>query len=164
MRSTKISPAMPEFYSTFEKWSKKCWQTTLSSHKKEIQNISKKPPFFDFWTNILSDNAVALHFFPEIFFDSYMSIQFACMGLYKYAIMCLRSELESTLKLIYFSDHPIEFKWWINGNEIDGITSKRNVWGEGYIYFQNLDNIKLFNSKFNDKVQLLSCRVPEFLS
>jgi hypothetical protein len=156
MRLTKFSPEMKEFYKTYEKWSDKCWQTTLSSHEKEIQNLSKKQQFFDFWTDTLSDNPVAVHFFPEIFFDSYMSIQFACMGLYKYAIMCLRSELESTLKMIYFSDHPVEFNWWVNGVEIDGITSKKHVWGDGYTYFQNLDNIKLFNSKFNDKSQLIN--------
>ncbi|MDD5186893.1 MAG: hypothetical protein PHF57_01645 [Methanoregula sp.] len=156
MRLTKFSPEMREFYKTFEKWSDKSWSATLSAHEKEIQYLSKKPPFFDFWTNTLSDNPVALHFFPEIFFDSYMSIQFASMGLYKYAIMCLRSELESTLKMIYFSDHPVEFKWWVNGIEIDGITSKKHVWGDGYVYFQNLDNIKLFNSKFNDKNQLIN--------
>jgi hypothetical protein len=147
---------MQEFYKTFEKWSDKSWGMTLSAHEKEILRLSKKPPFFDFWTNILSDIPVAVHFFPEIFFDSYMSIQFACMGLYKYAIMCLRSELESTLKTIYFTDHPVEFNWWVHGIEIEGITSKKNVWGDSYLYFENLENIKKFNSKFKERNKLIN--------
>lgn len=156
MRLTKFSPEMQEFYKTYEKWSGKSWQTSLSAHEKEILKLSRKPRFFDFWTNNLSDNPVAVHFFPEIFFDSYMSIHFACMGLYKYAIMCLRSELESTLKMIYFTDHPVEFNWWVNGIEIDGITSKKHVWGDSYLYFENLENIKKFNSKFKERSKLIN--------
>jgi hypothetical protein len=156
MRLTKFSLDMQELYITYKKWSDKSWDKTLSAHEKEILKLSKKPPFFDFWTNILSDDPVAIYFFSEIFFDSYMSIQFTCMGLNKYAIMCLRSELESTLKMIYFSNHPVEFDWWVHGKEIEGITSKKHVWGDNYLYFENLENIKKFNSKFKEKSMLIN--------
>ncbi|MCX9009790.1 MAG: hypothetical protein OIN66_01590, partial [Candidatus Methanoperedens sp.] len=102
---------------------------------------------FSIWTDTLSENDAASKLLPEIFSDTYMAIHFAAMGLYKYANMCLRSELENTLRLVFFSTHPVEFKWWSEGKKIFGITGKKHVWGDDYRYFENLEKIKIFDSK-----------------
>jgi hypothetical protein len=74
-----------------------------------------------------------------------MAVHFACTGLYKYAYICLRAQLETSLRLVYFSAHSVEFKWWLDGNEWYRSGLQKDVWGEGYSYFTNLDLIKKFD-------------------
>jgi len=103
----------------FDDW-KNNWNQTLSAHKKEINDLSEKISVIDDWSNCLlsvteSDRFLgAKQFLSEMFMDSYTSLVLVSLALYKYANMCLRSYLESTMRLIYFSVHPIEYKWWTN--------------------------------------------------
>ncbi|MDG6921030.1 MAG: hypothetical protein JRN59_05830 [Nitrososphaerota archaeon] len=73
----------------------------------------------------------------EIFMDSYMSIDFSSMALYKYADTALRSALENSLNWIYFSNHPVEFGWWKTGDEWF-LPMGSHPWGRGYEYFKLL--------------------------
>jgi len=131
-----------------EKWRKKAWEKTLTKHKDELEEMIEKIRLFDIWSNSLQNIEAAKKLIPEIFMDGYISIHFSCYGLYKYANSCLRSQLETTLRLIYFSTHPIEFDWWGSGNEWyrNGLR-KRDVWGDGYQYFQELTRVKEFERK-----------------
>lgn len=143
--SLDLPPNTKTMYESQEKWRAKALKDTLSAHKDQIEASLEKVNLFDIWSNSLQTSEVARRLIPEIFMDAYMSIHFACYGLYKYANICLRSQLETALRLIYFSTHPIEFGWWSAGNEWyrAGLRTK-DVWGEGYGYFEQLENVKKF--------------------
>jgi len=127
-----------------ERWRNENWNQTIGKHKKEIEKLLKTTSIFDIWSNILQNDDIAKALIPEIFMDAYISIHFAGYGLYKYAYVCLRSELETTLRLIFFSTHKVEFKWWSEGNEWYKENVAVDVWGRGYVYFEQLDTIKEF--------------------
>ena len=152
MELNDVSPEVKGLYKTFELWNKSNWESTLSNHDEEMKNLLDKLNLFSIWTDTLSYNDVATKLLPEIFYDSYMAIHFAAMGLYRYANMCLRSELETTLRLVYFSTHPVEFRWWNNGKEPYEITGKNHVWGSDYNYFIHLEKVSEFNSKCTEKL------------
>lgn len=144
-RLPKLTKAM---YDSQEKWCNKNWSSTLEKHSGETEKLLEKINIFDIWSNALQDSEPAKKLIPEIFVDAYMAIHFASMALYKYAYMCLRSQLETVLRLVYFSAHSIEFGWWLEENEWyrSGLKTK-DVWGEGYNYFANIKYIKDFDKK-----------------
>lgn len=137
------------------RWRDRNWDQTIKKHKKEIEKLLQKITVFDIWSNSLQDSEAPRWMVPEIFIDSYMSIHFACFGLYKYAHMCMRSQLETALRVIFFSTHPVEFDWWSKNIEFyrSGLRTK-DVWGEGYKYFGQLENIKKFEKKCNKEKRL----------
>ena len=147
-----LSPEVKGLYETFDSWNKSNWDSTLSNHDEEMKNLLDKLNLFNIWTDTLSDNDAAAKLLPEIFYDSYMAIHFAAMGLYRYANMCLRSELETTLRLVFFSTHPVEFGWWSEGKDLFEITGKNHVWGSDYNYFIHLEKVSEFNSKCTEKL------------
>lgn len=153
----KISES-EQLYSTFTKWSGACWKKTIENHNSDLEMINEKIPVFDFWTNKLSKSPVSKKIFPEIISDSYISIHFSCIGLYKYSIVSLRSELESVLRLVYFDKHPVEYNWWIKGKEFDGFFAKKHVWGDNFAYFDNIENVKKFykSAKFSQQGKLFN--------
>ncbi len=158
MTTFRVADLPTETRTTHEsqnKWRRKNWEKTLKEHKENIEELLKKISLFDVWSNKLQDNDVAVRLIPEIFMDAYISIHLAGYGLYKYACMSLRSELETALRLVFFSTHPVEFKWWSDGNEgyRSGLKIKE-VWGESYNYFEQLDNIKEFEKLCDDNKKL----------
>lgn len=140
------------------KWRAKNWKKTLKEHNEEIEELLEKVSVFSKWENKLQKFDVAKKLIPEMFIDAFGSIHFACFGLYKYANMCLRSELETTLRLIFFFKHSVEFQWWLEGNKsYRSIMSKaRDVWGQGYWYFEQLDNVKKFEELCDDDRKLFT--------
>lgn len=149
-------PALTKsMYEVFKNWSDRNWLSTLESHRHKTEELLEKIKIFDIWANALQDSEVARKLIPEIFVDAYMSIHFACMGLYKYAFMCLRSQLETVLRMVFFSTHPVEFQWWLAENEWyrSGLKT-RDVWGEGYLYFGNLEHVKKFERQINEEKRL----------
>jgi len=159
MTKFRISDLPTETKTTHEsqsKWRRKNWQKTLKEHKKDIEKLLKKISLFDIWSTRLQQNHVAIKLIPEIFMDAYISIHFSGYGLYKYAYMCLRSELEIVLRLVFFSTHPVEFKWWSDENEWYRDNVAGDVWGRGYLYFEQLDNIKEFEKSCDDKKKLFA--------
>ena len=138
-----------------EKWRNQAWRITLENNKNEIELLLEKTNLFDIWSNSLQNNDVAKRLIPEIFMDGYISIHFAGYGLYKYANVCLRSQLETVLRMIYFSTHPIEFNWWCKGNKWyrNGLKNK-DVWGERYEYFKELEYLKEFEKRCKDTNRL----------
>jgi len=138
-----------------KKWRYEAWEATLNNHKNELEKMLDKINLFDIWSDGLQNNEAVKRLLPEIFMDGYMSIHFAGYGLYKYANSCLRSQLETALRLIYFSTHPIEFNWWCNGSASyrSGLGNK-DVWGEGYLYFQGLEYVKQFEGKCSEGQRL----------
>ena len=140
-----LPPNIKAMCDSEEKWRDKALQGTIAAHKEDIEKLLEKTNLFDIWSNQLQDSDAAKRLIPEIFMDAYTSIHFACYGLYKYAHICLRTQLETSLRLIYFSTHTVEFQWWLVGNEWyrAGLRT-REVWGEGYGYFEQLPRIKRF--------------------
>ena len=140
-----LPPNIKAMCDSEEKWRDKALQGTIAAHKEDIEKLLEKANLFDIWSNQLQDSDAAKRLIPEIFMDAYTSIHFACYGLYKYAHICLRTQLETSLRLIYFSTHTVEFQWWLVGNEWyrAGLRT-REVWGEGYGYFEQLPRIKRF--------------------
>jgi hypothetical protein len=127
-----------------KKWRNENWNETMREHKNEVEKLLQKISIFDIWSNVLQDDEVAKTLIPEIFMDAYVSVHLAGYGLYKYAHVCLRSELETTLRLVFFSTHKVEFKWWAEGNEWYKENVTGDVWGRGFLYFEQLDNVKKF--------------------
>lgn len=138
--------ALKGVYDSQLKWCDKNWHSTLKGHSKELSKLVEKVDVFDIWSNSLQDIEVAKSLIPEIFMDAFISIHLACIGLYKYANACLRSEIETVLRLVYFTTHPVEFEWWREGNE--WYRKYKDVWGEGYTYFDQLKVVKEFNKEF----------------
>lgn len=138
-------------------WRRKNWEKTLAEHKDDIEKMIQELNLFDIWSNKLQYVVAAKILIPEIFMDAYISIHFACYGLYKYANMSLRSELETALRLIFFSKHEVEFNWWLEGDE--WYRERQNypdVWGRNYIYFQQLKPIKDFENKCETHMKLFA--------
>lgn len=142
-------------YDNQKKWQSKIYQKTLAKHFSEIESLLKKMNLFDIWSNCLQEDNVANKLIPEMYIDAYASISFACFGFYKYAYMCLRSELETALNLIFFSKHPVEFDWWLGGSDwYKELTGGSHVWGKGYAYFIKLPNFKKFERKCKEHLKL----------
>lgn len=131
----------------------KNWEDTLKTNYGEIEKLLEMVSVFDTWKNTLERKYgnVARDLIKETFMDAYMSIHFSCMALYKQAHVSLRAELESVLRLVYFSSHPIEFKWW---KEDRDYFKRKHVWGDNYEYFMRLEEVHSFNTKA--KVQLFN--------
>lgn len=139
------------------KWRRKNWEKTLAQHGSDVEAMIQKLNLFDIWENKLQGIHAAKILIPEIFMDGYVSTHFASFGLYKYANMCLRSVLETALRLVFFSTHDVEFKWWLEGDE--WYREKLNypdVWGRGYTYFEKLKELKDFEKLCDDGKKLFS--------
>lgn len=155
-------------YESQQKWSEKNWKETLQHHSRTINSLLEKVGIFDAWKKVLSRKygRVAQELIPEIFMDSFLSIHFACMGLYKQANICARAELESALRLVYFSTHPVEYDWWYNGNEWY-LSSSKDVWGKGYEYFGQLSEVKKFNKQlsadFFSKIRVIYRKLSKYV-
>lgn len=120
-------------------------EETLRIHFRELEKLLQKTQVFTIWKNKLANKyGVAKELIPEIFMDAYISILFASMGLYKQANICLRAQLETALRLVYFSTHPVEFKWWYEGSEWYLDAKSKDVWGIEYKYFRQLEEVNSF--------------------
>jgi len=139
-----------------EKWVTENWNNTLANHTEDVEKLVNMTELFNIWANILQSLSIAVRFIPEIFMDSYISIHFAGYGLYKYAHTCLRSQLESALRLIYFSKHEVEYGWWSEGSTWFRDNKLADVWGRGYGYFRNLRVVKDFKKECPDGPELFS--------
>lgn len=147
----KIGALTGSMYESQGKWSRKNWEDSLAAHHRDVEKLLQKLVVLGDWKTALSGKhgGVAKQLIPEIFMDSYTSVHFACMGLYKQAYVSLRAALETALRLVYFSRHPVEYKWWSEERTPFGST---HVWGEGYIYFSNLDEVRELESKSHVKL------------
>lgn len=137
---------------------KKNWNSTIRTHSKELERLLNKIGLFDTWAEILHPMPAAKLLIKEMFMDAYMSVHFSGYGLYKYAHMCLRSEMETALRLVYFSTHPVEFNWWVKGNDACRQGSAKDVWGPGYLYFTELDEIKDFEKHCDARKRLFGSK------
>lgn len=160
MATFKIAELPPETkiaHKSQNKWRRKNWERTLKEHNEDIEKLIEKINLLDMWSNGLQHIPSAKTLIPEIFADAYISIHFVGYGLYKYAHMCLRSELETALRLVYFSTHPVEFEWWSQGNEwYREQLNYPDVWGKGYMYFQQLENMKRFENECDENKKLFA--------
>jgi len=137
-------------YEIQQKWSDKNCKETLRIHHREIEKLLQKTQVFATWkSKVANKYKVAKELIPEIFMDAYISIPFACMGLYKQANVCLRAQLETALRLVYFSTHPVEFKWWYEGSAWYLEAKSKDVWGIEYKYFRQLEEVKNFEKASN---------------
>lgn len=145
-KADKLLKLTKIMYESQQKLNTKNWEDTLKANYQEVEKLLVMVSIFDTWRTSLerSHGDVARDLIKETFMDAYMSIHFACMSLYKQAHVSLRTEFETALRLIYFSSHPVEFKWWKDDKDY---FQGRHVWGENYEYFMHLDNIHSFNSK-----------------
>jgi len=86
-----------------KRWSEKNWKDTLKVHSsRDIEKLLQRINVYDVWKNTLRKHGrPSQELLPEIWMDAYMSIHFACMGLYKQANICSRAQLESALRLSY---------------------------------------------------------------
>ncbi len=149
----KLNPnSLPELTKSMflgqQKWSASNWDDTLKKHSRDVEKLLNKIKIFDLWKEILETKygGVSNELIPEIIMDAYISVHFACMGLYKQANVCLRAQLETALRLVHFSTHSIEFKWWRDGSvDLGG----QEWWGKGYDYFCRLEEIKAFEKASN---------------
>lgn len=146
----KLPDKTKSMFLSYKNWSDNNLKDTLKKHHKEIEKLLQKIEIYDIWKNILQGNLKkeVESLIPEIFMDSYNSIHFACLGLYKQANVCLRAQIETALRMVYFSTHPVEFKWWYTGEE--WYIKKGDVWGERYEYFTKLEEVKNFERKFKE--------------
>jgi methionine salvage enolase-phosphatase E1 len=148
-------------------WGRNNWHESLTQHATEVEQLLDKLSTLEIWNSKLQSNPVAKELIPEIWMDNYVSITLACIGLYKHANMSLRTGLETGLRLIYFSTHPVEYGWWKSGSRFGQDHEKHDVWGGGYDYFGMLfsefekecsaDNMDLFKAKQKCLVNLYNC-------
>jgi len=133
-------------HETQRSWRGKNWRKSLKEHHNGIEEILSLLELFDFWKNRLTRDELTKYLSREIYSDGYLSVHFSCFGLYKYAYMSLRSEFETTLRLIYFSSHQLEFSWWQEGDEkwIRDLLKGTDVWGQNFKYFGYIPEMKIF--------------------
>lgn len=142
----KLPERTRSIYESQIKWGEACWKNTLKEEGKDIEILLQGIELFDIWERFLKGKfkGVDSKFIPEIFMDAYLSINFTCMGLYKQSNASMRLQLESVLRLIYFSQHPVEFKWW---SREDNYFKKKDVWADGFDYFKRLEEYRNFVGK-----------------
>jgi hypothetical protein len=154
-RRASLPELTRKMYDNQKKWQSQIYQKTLAKHVSEIENLLGEMNLFDIWSDCLQRNNVAKKLMPEMYIDAYISVSFACFGFYKYAYMCLRSELETALNLVFFSKHPVEFDWWLGDNDwYKEMTGGSHFWGKGYAYFIKLPNFKRFENKCKENLKL----------
>ncbi len=137
-----------------EKWVVENWNNTLANYTEDVEKLVNMTELFNIWATKLQSISSADKFIPEIFMDSYISIHFAGYGLYKYAHACLRSQLESALRLVYFSKHEVEYGWWSEGSTWFKDNKLADVWGRGHDYFRELRTVKDFKKECPDAPEL----------
>lgn len=153
-----IPPLTKNMYEGQQRWIERNWKDTLKKHHRRIEAALEIIGIFDSWKEMLNTKypEAVKGLMPEIYMDSYMSVHFSCMGLYKQAHVCLRAQLENVLRLVYFATHPVEFRWWDIGNDY---FKKKDVWMDDYHYFRQLEEVKEFQKKCADdesKINLLN--------
>lgn len=142
------------------KWREQNWQKTLQDHSAELESLLDMVNVLHLWPNAVGGVEVSKKLLPEIVMDFFTSLHFACWGLYKSAHMCLRAGLETTLRLVYLSTHPVEYQWWLEGKEWyrEGSPVRQDVWGPGYRYFTMLPGIKVFDKACDESRKLFGSK------
>lgn len=127
-----------------KRWRNKVWQKTLANHDNQIEVCLSKLEVLSIWSTQFDGVEAAQELIPETWMDGYVSLTFAGMGLHKYANMSLRSSLETALRFVYFSNHPIEYNWWKNGSRWYMKNGSTHPWGKRFKYFTHLTAFKEF--------------------
>lgn len=126
-------------------------KTTLIDNKDKIEEISAGQAHFSNWFFIIEKktSSKATFILWEIAQDFETSFMLAIMGNYKYAIQTLRNCLETTFNFIYYFDHPIEFEWWLDGEE-------DSKYGHELLdrYYFKFDNFKRYDKHTNFKSEI----------
>jgi hypothetical protein len=145
-RINNLSEKTRIMHDTQMRWREKNWKESLKKNNFEIEKLLSLIELFDIWKNRLQRNEAIRLLSREIYTDAYFSIHLSCFGLYKYAHMSLRSVFETTLRLIYFSNHQLELEWWQSGEEkwIGDLLKGMDVWGQNFKYFAYIPQIKIF--------------------
>lgn len=138
------------------KWRKQNWKKSIIDESNEIEKVLEILNLYGKWKNKFHGDIIAEKIIPEIFADGINGLHFALLGLYKYANMCLRSQMESALRMIYFIDHKIEYEWWLNDNEWYLNIKQTYVWGSDFIYFKQLSKINAFDRQCNANKRIYS--------
>lgn len=128
-----------------KKWRPQNYGKSITEFHDNIEEILEILNIYGKWKNKLQEIEIAEKMIPEIFIDGLNGLYFALLGLYKYANMCLRSQLETALRFIYFIDHKREYEWWLSGNEWYKSLKQAYVWGDDFSYFKNIDIINKFD-------------------
>ncbi len=145
-RSDRLPRLTKIMYDSQLRLNTKNWEDTLKANHQEVERLLEMISIFDSWRTSLERayGDVARDLIKETFMDAYMSVHFACMALYKQAHVSLRTELETALRLVYFSSHPVEFKWWRDDKDY---FHGRHVWGDKFDYFRNLEYFQRFEQR-----------------
>jgi len=148
MKTFKLNK-MPELTKSMFEIQQRGWidtncKETLRIHHRKVEKLLEETQILVYWKNQTHQKyqGVLKELIPEIFMDAYISISFASIGLYKQANACLRGELETALRLVYFSTHPVEYAWWKKGSEWYLEAQSKDVWGKEYQYFRQLEEVK----------------------
>ena len=137
MPNFKISD-LPEktksMHNAQSRWRNKNWQESLHNNNTAIEDLLTLISQYDFWKNRLPRNEATKKLLRETISDAYFSIHLSSLGLYKYAYMSLRSQFETAMRLIFFSNHPLEFELWQSGNEkwVKKLLRGSDVWEKDF--------------------------------
>jgi len=153
-------------HETQTKWRKKNWESTLKNHSNDLETLLSVIDLFDIWKNRLPRKDVTRSLSREIYTDAYYSIHLACFGLYKNAYISLRSQFETAMRLIYFSNHPVEYELWQSGNEKwrGDLLKGSDVWGQNFKYFVYVPEIGELEGRIssqNDNLWLTKGNSPK---
>ncbi|MFH2106491.1 MAG: hypothetical protein ABII22_04470 [Candidatus Micrarchaeota archaeon] len=161
MRKITISK-LPKLLQTVHKaqvkWKNDNYSESVHDFQNEIESILELLNLYAKWKSKFHDEKITQKMFPEIFMDGISSLHFALLGLYKYSNMCLRSQLETALRLIYFIDHKREYNWWLQDNEWYRKQSLSYVWGSDFSYFKELKNIRDFDNACDGPKKIFSAK------
>lgn len=92
------------------------WKETITNSRGSFYTCYKYGTVFQNWRIGLEACGKSSEFIREMQTDSIVSIIFANQCMYRSAMMSLRSLLECCFNEIFFRCHPIEYKWWIEGD------------------------------------------------
>jgi hypothetical protein len=138
------------------KWTRDNWRISCDSHSTEIESLLKKIHSYRIWKSHMQSVEIAKKILPEMVMDGLTSVHFSNFGLYRYANSCLRSLLENGMRLVYFVNHEVEFKWWLDDNEWYKDQKQKYVWGSNFDYFRHLENITIFNDNCTNSKRIFT--------
>lgn len=145
-------------HSSQNRWRKKNWEDSLKNKSNDLETLLSLIEVFDIWKNRLPKDDATKSLSREIFADAYISIHLSSFALYKNAYMSLRSQLETALRLIYFSAHPLEYKLWLDGDEkwIGDLLKSSDVWGINFKYFMYIPEVNKLENTLPQNLRLIN--------
>jgi len=133
-----------------------------TSDIRDMINLFMK---FRDWLSILMREKMTCNIIEECVYDFLSSMLSASQAFYKSACSQLRNVLELTILFIYYIDHPIEYREYIQGSRIltwSDLFRSELYFSNNYLY-NFYTEFKIDSKKFNEKLINLYKKLSKYV-